>query len=92
MKILIASILAVSLLGATAAAAADVSVRVQSGPVGAHAQTGGRDYRQPQRRYNQRQRYRRHYRRCTAWGTRWRDHHRERYCRRTTTTWRWVWR
>ena len=66
MKKLIASVFALSLLGATAAQA-EVGVGVHVGGVGVHVGAGGHH----DRGY--------HHRRCHSWG--WHRHHRDRYCR-----------
>jgi len=68
MKTLLASIFALSMLGATAASA-DVGVGVHVGGVGVHAAIGGDDHHD-----------RGHYRHCSTWG--WHNHHHGRYCRR----------
>jgi hypothetical protein len=81
MKILVASLFALSLLGATAASADDlVGVGVHVGPVGVGANLGGdRDYHD--RYYHDGYRHSGYYgyhgRHCAAWG--WSHHNR--YCR-----------
>ena len=67
MKTLIASVFALSLLGATAANA-EVGVGVHVGGVGAGVHMGTDDHHDRGR-----------HRRCHTWG--WRNHHHDRYCR-----------
>ena len=69
MKTLFASVLALSLLGATAANADLIGAGVHVGPVGVGAHIGGDDGDHH---------YYRHHHGCRSWG--W--HHHERYCRR----------
>jgi hypothetical protein len=71
MKALIASIFALTLLGATAANAG-IGIGAHIGSVGAGVHLGVHDgYRH--------HRYYRHYRHCTDWG--WSHRRHERYCR-----------
>ncbi len=71
MKILTASLMALSLMGATAANAdIGAGVHVGGAHVGAHVGVGVHDHD----RYD-----RRHAPRCDSWG--WRNHHHQRYCR-----------
>ena len=71
MKILLASVLALTLIGGAAANADTVGAGVHVGPVGVGVHAGSRnDHRAPPR----------HQRRCSAWS--WRNHHHDHYCRR----------
>jgi hypothetical protein len=65
MKTLIASIFALTLLGATAANADGIGVGAHVGGVGAGVHVGGGDDH--------------HYRHCTLWG--WSHRRHQRYCR-----------
>ena len=70
MKTVIASLLALGLLGVSAANADVVGVRVGHGHMAVVTNDRHHDYRHE---------YRHHVRRCSAWA--WRHHHREHYCR-----------
>ncbi len=81
MKVLLASIFALSLLGGTlGATAADADVGVHVGGVGIHV--GGGDHDRGYRGHDRHYRHYRH-RRCERWGYR----HHSRYCHR----WGWGW-
>jgi len=79
MKILIASIFSLSLLGATAASA-DVGVGAHVGDVGAGVHVGTDDEHHDRDHRDDRG-YQHRHRHCVSWGYHYSDHHRVRYCR-----------
>lgn len=79
MKKLIASIFALSLIGAAANAGGDIGVRTGDGgtSIQLRVNDNGHDGQRDHQHY--------HHRRaphCVAWRSHWRHHHRERYCAR----------